>query len=504
MNFYRKVTIGGFKVNHIEKISGITAAILAFIASKGINVFPVILIIGLMGILYYINGGNLSKTNLTSVFDDRKTTEVTFADIGGQDVAINELCEALEFIKNSEEMKKLGIRPLKGILLSGPPGTGKTLLAKAAAQYTDSIFFAASGSEFVEMYVGVGAKRVRQLFNQAKKKSKKLNKNSAVIFIDEIEILGGIRGQGQSSQEHDQTLNELLTQMDGISNHSNVKILVIGATNRSDVMDPALLRPGRFDRIVNVDLPGKNGRAKILEIHTKNKPLDVDVSIETLAKDTFGFSGAQLESIANEAAIMAMREGAEKITSIHFKNAIEKVIMGEKLDRIPNEVEKQRIAIHESGHALVSELKFPNSVASVNVASRSNALGYVRQTQKEDIYLYTYDYLEGKIAVALAGVLAEEVLLNNRSTGGTSDFSHAGNLAKQIVFNGMSKMGIVSAEDIPKDALHSTISGILSEIENKTRDLLSKYKWLLENIVEKLLDKESLSGDELRELLELN
>ncbi len=479
-------------------ISGITTGFLVFIALAGVNILPVMLIFMLFGVLYFLNAGNFSKVN--SIFHDGsvKAADVTFDDIGGQEVSINELCEALDFIKSNEKAKSLGIRSLKGILLSGPPGTGKTLLAKAAAQYVDSIFLSASGSEFVEMYVGVGAKRVRQLFNDARKKAKKQAKTSAVIFIDEIEILGGIRGKGESSQEHDQTLNELLTQMDGISNDSSIKILVIGATNRSDVMDPALLRPGRFDRIVNVDLPCKNGRIKILEIHTRNKPLDDDVSIESIAGDTFGFSGAQLESIANEAAIMAMREGAKKISSLHFQNAIEKVMLGEKLDRLPNENEKKRIAIHESGHALISELKFPNSVASVNVASRSNALGYIRQTQKEEIYLYTHDYLEGQIAVALAGAAAEELLLNNRSTGGASDFSQAGKLAKEMIFSGMSEMGIVSAEDIPKDALHRVLTGILTKIEKKTTDILYKNIIILESISEKLLDKESLSGDELR------
>ena len=489
-------------MNHVEKIAGTITAVLVFIALQGIEIIPALFFIGLIGVLYYIKEGNLSKTNFIFNNEEKKADELTFDDIGGQEIAKNELCEALEFIKNSEQIKYLGIRPLKGVLLNGPPGTGKTMLAKAAAHYTNSVFLSAGGSEFVEMYVGVGAKRVRQLFSQAKQKAKTQNKNSAVIFIDEIEILGGIRGQNHNHQEHDQTLNELLIQMDGITGDDNVRILVIGATNRSDMMDPALLRPGRFDRIVRVDLPDKKGRIHILHLHTKNKPLDEDVSIDLLAKDTFGFSGAQLESTTNEAAILAMREGADKISLKHFRNSIEKVIMGEKLDRLPSEEEKQRIAIHESGHALMSELKFPHSVASVNVASRSNALGYVRQTQKDDLYLYTFDYLEGQIAVALAGALAEDVILKSRSTGGSSDFTHGSKLAKQIVFSGMSEMGIVSVEDIPKDILHSAISRILSKIENNTRDLLNRNKVVLEKITAKLLDKESMSGDELRELLD--
>jgi vesicle-fusing ATPase len=351
------------------------------------------------------------------------------------------------------------------------------------------------------MYVGVGAKRVRKLFDQARQTAKNLKKSSAVIFLDEIEVLGGARGQNNGHQEHDQTLNELLVQMDGITAKEDVNILIIGATNRVDMLDSALLRPGRFDRLVKVDLPDKRGRLHILKLHTKNKPLMSDVSIDALAKDTFGFSGAQLESVANEAAILAMREASEKITSDHFRSAIEKVMMGEKLDRLPSDEEKHRIAVHESGHALIGELKLAGSVASVNVASRSNALGYVRQTQENDMYLYTIDYLKSRIAVALAGTLAEEIIFCNRSTGGSSDFKHASDMAKQIIYSGMSELGIISVEDIPKDHLFSAITSILRAVENETRDLLSGYKDELNRIAELLLDKETISGDELRIVL---
>lgn len=484
-----------------EIIAGAAAGVFIFLMLQGIDVLPLIIFGGLIGTLYYFNYGRqrVGSTDFTSA--ERSICTISFDDIGGQEVAKNELREALEFMKNDEQIRLLGIRPLKGILLSGPPGTGKTLLAKAAAQYTNSVFLSASGSQFVEMYVGVGAQRVRKLFEQARKTAKQLKKTSAVIFVDEIEVLGGARGQNNGHQEHDQTLNELLVQMDGISSAEDVKVLVIGATNRIDMLDSALLRPGRFDRLVKVDLPDKKGRLHILKLHTRNKPLAADVAIDALAKDTFGFSGAQLESVTNEAAILAMREGSDKITSDHFRSAVEKVMMGEKLDRLPSKEEKHRIAVHESGHALVGELKLPDSVASVNVASRSNALGYVRQTQENDMYLYTCDYLKSRISVALAGVLAEELVFDNRSTGGSSDFKHASDMAKQIVYSGMSELGIISAEDIPGDQLHSAITKILREVESDTRELLSKHRRDLKQVAELLLDKETISGDELRLLL---
>jgi len=488
-------------MKHKEVIIGIGVGLIGYMAIIGIDILPFVFFISFATALYFISGGQLIKVKSVSIGENKKENSISFDDIGGQEVAKKELCEALDFIRYSDTIKAMGIRPLKGILLCGPPGTGKTLLAKAAAQYTNSAFFSASGSEFVEMYVGVGAKRVRQLFNQARQTAKKLNKRSAVIFIDEIEVLGGKRGQNHSHQEHDQTLNELLVQMDGISSDEDIKILVIGATNRSDMLDSALMRPGRFDRVVKVDLPDKKGRAHILRLHTRNKPLAHDVDIETIAKDTFGFSGAQLESVANEAAILAMRENSKVITSVHFKNAIEKVMMGEKLDRFPSADEKKRIAVHESGHALVGELIFPNSVASVNVASRSNALGYVRNTQDDDMFLYTLDYLKGKISVSLAGAIAEDILLGSRSTGASSDFQHASDLARHIVFSGMSELGIISPEELPKDKLHEAISSILSNIEKNTMEMLKNNIDILKLIADELLDKETLSGDELRALI---
>lgn len=484
---------------------GIIAGLLVFLFWQGIDILPLLLIVALIAAVIYSNHAKRGGKSFV-VAGNGKSEErsLHFDDIGGQEVAKNELREALEFIHDVDSIKRLGIRPLKGILLNGPPGTGKTLLAKAAAHFTNSVFVAASGSEFVEMYVGVGAQRVRQLFKQAKDSAKKLDRHSAIIFIDEIEVLGGKRGQASSHLEYDQTLNELLVQMDGLDFDDEVRMLVIGATNRVDILDAALLRPGRFDRQVKVDLPDKKGRLHILKLHTTNKPLADNVNLEEIASDTFGFSGAHLESVTNEAAILALRENAQEISHGHLRSAVEKVMMGEKLDRIPNPNEKKRIAIHEAGHAILSEIVQPGSVASVNIASRGRALGYVRQTQQDDLYLYTIDYLKGRIAVALAGALAEECRLGNRSTGASSDFSYATDIAKQIVFGGMSELGIVSKDELPKELLHNTLSTIIKDVESYVNSILHLHEEALQQTVETLLIKESISGVEFRNLLFLN
>lgn len=490
-------------MRRLDVAIGIIGGFLLFFAMQGYDILPVIFFIAMIGGFIYLNKSRLGGKSFATLSSKESSGQlVKFEDIGGQEVAKNELREALEFIKDTDRLNQLGIRPLKGILLNGPPGTGKTLLAKAAAQFTDSAFVAASGSEFVEMYVGVGAQRIRQLFNQARQQARNAKKDSAVIFIDEIEVLGGKRGQSNSNLEYDQTLNELLVQMDGLSNSEPVRILVVAATNRVDILDPAILRPGRFDRQVRVDLPDKTGRLHILELHTRNKPLAADVFLENIAADTFGFSGAHLESVTNEAAIMALRENLAEINAHHFKNAIEKVMMGEKLDRIPNSTEKHRIAIHEAGHALLSEIMMPGSVASVNVASRSIALGYVRQTQSDDIYLYTLDYLKGKIAVALAGAIAEELHFSNRSTGAANDFKVAVDYSKQIIFCGMSELGIISPDDIPQELLHKTIASLLREIEEIVRELLIKHEAQLLEVTKILLVDECISGSEFRQLLQ--
>ena len=488
---------------YLEIAAGVAASTAIFLLYQGINILPGLLFIVLIGMVYYLNVSRNGGKLFAAISKNANVEKIDFDDIGGQEVAKNELIEALQFVKNVEKIKKLGIRPLKGIMLSGPPGTGKTLLAKAAAQYTDSVFLAAGGAEFVEMYVGVGAQRIRSLFKQAKILANKENKTSAVIFIDEIDVLGGKRGREHANIEHDQTLNELLVQLDGLSVDDSVKILLIAATNRVDMLDKALLRPGRFDRQVQVDLPDKNGRLSILKLHTRNKPLADTVNLDKIAGDTFGFSGAHLEALANEAAIMALREEKSVITDEHLKMALDKVIMGEKLDRRPTQAEKYRIAIHEAAHALMSELTEEGSVAAIHVASRSNALGYVRQTQKDDIYLYTEEYLLGKIAVALAGSIAEEICLNSRSTGAAGDIKQAAKMAKQIIFGGMSELGMVSPDDLPQNDLHQAIRTIFTEREKFVYGVVTAYKAFLEKTAEQLAVAEYIDGNEFREHLRL-
>ena len=484
---------------------GLGLATVIFLGVQGINVLPVLFFAGMAYVLLNMieaksGGGGLadklkSKKSYTSV------PKVTFDDIGGQESAKKELMEALDFVKDASKVKDLGIRPLKGILLSGPPGTGKTLMAKAAAHLTGSVFLSASGSEFIEMYAGVGAKRVRQLFKKARDQARDTDSNSAIIFIDEIEVMCGKRGQNSSHMEYDQTLNQLLVEMDGLSIDDEVRVLVIGATNRADILDPAIQRPGRFDRIVKVDLPAKEGRKHILNIHTHNKPMADDVDLEQIARQTFRFSGAHLESLANEAAIMAWREGKKVIEAKHFREAIDKVMMGEKLDRKPDEETLRRIATHETGHALISEALNPGSVSNITITSRGKALGYVRHNPKDDQYLHTQENLEEQIAVLIAGAVAEELVLGNRSTGAQNDFQKATKMAKQIIFSGMTGLGVVSEKDLPANLRHKEMSRIFKAQEERVKAILEENQENIDIITQRLLKEEHFSGEELRKMI---
>ena len=470
----------------------------------GVDITPIVVMAGLAVLLQMMFAGRFfSSRKLEAVtLDARDSTGpvVTFDDIGGQETAKRELLEALEFICNREKSQSLGIRPLKGILLVGPPGTGKTLLAKAAASFTDSAFVSASGSSFVEMYAGVGAQRIRKLFNMGRQAAAHQGKDSAIVFIDEIEVIGGKRGRHSSHLEYDQTLNQLLVEMDGINAETEVRVLMVGATNRPDLLDPALIRPGRFDRVVRVDLPDKEGRLHILRIHAKNKPLAASVDLDKIARETFGFSGAHLESLLNEAAINALRNQSNVIREEDLREALEKVMLGEKLDRQPLEEERRRIAYHEIGHALVSESIRKGSVSSLTVIPRGQALGYMRQAPEGDRYLYSKQQLLDQIAIALGGAIMEEMVFGSRSTGSKGDFDQAVDAAHQMIYCGMSGLGVVSKQHVLSEDVNKEVKTIIAEQEQRVRNLLSSHQTIAGILAEELLKEEKLSGDRLRKL----
>lgn len=493
---------GGRMVNVFKHASiGFGLALLVFLYYVGMNIVPLLfLAVIACGLFYFIKTKGKVGIAATGARKTNKPSYLTFDQIGGQERAKKELMEALDFLIKYDEIKKLGIRPLKGILLTGPPGTGKTLMAKAAAHYSDSVFISAAGSEFVEMYVGVGASRIRDLFKDARNRAQKEGKSSAIIFIDEIDVIGGKRDGGQH-REYDQTLNQLLTEMDGMHTNESPRILLIAATNRKEMLDSALLRPGRFDRHINVDLPDKKGRLHILQLHAKNKPLDKDVDLEQIAKESFGFSGAQLESVMNEAAIYALRENSDCITQQHLSMAIDKVMMGEKTDRESTQEEKERVAIHELGHAIAAEIVRPGSVSQVALSPRGQALGYVRHHPDKEQYLYTKSYIENQIIVALGGAVAEEMFYGGRSTGSRNDFEQALNMVKTMMDSGLSGLGIVDLSMVTKEELMKENTKILNELIQRTRLILEDHREVFVHALDLLMKEEVLSGEQFRELL---
>jgi len=485
----------------IEIGIGLLFGSLSYLIYIGYDVSAFIILGVLMYFLYMVS----RKKGLINITTPQKTVgniNFNFDDIGGLETPKQELKEALKFLIKSNLVNKMGIRPIKGILLTGPPGTGKTLLAKAAAGYSDAVFIATSGSEFIEMYAGVGAQRVRKLFQKAREMAKNLKKNRTIIFIDEIEVLCGKRGSNSSHMEYDQTLNQLLVELDGINTQTDVQILLIAATNRPDLLDSAILRPGRFDRQVRVDLPDKDSRLSILQLHCQNKPLDNEVNLEEIASSTFGFSGAHLENVANEAAIFALREKSRLVKQFHLREAVDKVILGEKLsDRVKSAKTLYRVSIHETGHALMSEILTPGSVDQITVTSRGNALGYVRHTQKEEQALYTKSDLEKEIMMLLAGALSEELFLHEGSTGAANDFQKAMELTQRIVSCGLSRLGVISLEHLPEQEFYHVCKEIIKELENNTREILQGKNTLIFKTVDVLQKKEKISGLEFREIL---
>jgi cell division protease FtsH len=441
---------------------------------------------------------------------------VTFDDVAGVDEAKQELHEVVDFLKTRERFQTLGARIPRGILLVGPPGTGKTLLARAIAGEAGVPFFSISGSEFVEMFVGVGASRVRDLFDTAKKHA------PCIIFIDEIDAVGRHRGAGLggSHDEREQTLNQILTEMDGFD--TNVNVIVLAATNRPDILDPALLRPGRFDRRVVLDLPDVIGRIGILKVHIKNKPLAPSVNIETLAKQTAGFSGADLANLVNEAAILAARRGKKSIEMEDLEESIDKVIAGpERRSKRISPKEKEKIAYHEAGHAVVARM-LPNAEPphKISIIARGMALGYTKQLE-EDHYLQSVSQLDDKIAVYLAGHAAEKLIYGESASGVHDDIKRATYLARTMVTDlGMSKrlgprtfgdkqelvfLGREISEqkdysDKTAEAIDSEIDEIIKEQYEVAIKILTDNKDTLVKLTETLISKETLDYDDLEAL----
>ncbi len=453
------------------------------------------------------------------MFTGNKPT-VTFQDVAGVDEAKEELQEVVEFLKYPEKFASLGARIPRGVLLVGPPGTGKTLLSRACAGEAGVPFFSISGSEFVEMFVGVGASRVRDLFEQAKRNA------PCIVFVDEIDAVGRQRGAGLggSHDEREQTLNQILVEMDGFDTNTNV--IVIAATNRPDILDPALLRPGRFDRQVILDRPDSRGRQMILEVHTKGKPFEKDVDLSVLAKQTPGFSGADLANLVNEAAILAARRNKKKISMNEFNEAVDRVIAGpERKSRVITPKEKEIIAYHEAGHALVGHV-LPNADPpyKISIVSRGMAGGFTRFLPEEDRHLMSRSQFKDMLATSLGGLVAEEIVLGGETTTGPSDdLRQATSIARNMVTQwGMSeRLGprtfgnkqelIFLGREIAEQRNYS--EKVAEEIDEEVRRLvdhayqtartvITENKDRMEKLVKVLLEEEAIEGDDLKRVLE--
>ncbi len=462
-------------------------------------------------------GGAMSfgKSRAKLSVDDKN--KKTFADVAGEDEEKEELQEIVEFLKNPQKFRELGARIPKGFLLVGPPGTGKTLLAKAVAGEAGVPFFSISGSDFVEMFVGVGASRVRDLFEQAKKAS------PCIIFIDEIDAVGRQRGAGLGGghDEREQTLNQLLVEMDGFS--INEGVIVIAATNRPDILDSALLRPGRFDRQVLVDSPDVKGREEILKVHSKDKPLAKDVQLDVLAKTTVGFTGADLENLVNEAALRAAKNGQKEITMFDLEESIMKVIAGpEKKTRVVTEKERKLTAYHEAGHAVVSKmLPTQNRVHQISIIPRGRAGGYTLSLPKEDVSYTSKTEMCEEIVSLLGGRVAEKLFLDDISTGASNDIERATAIAKNMIVKygmsdelgprtfGSSNDEVFIGRDFghTKDYSEAVAAKIDSEIKNiidkayaDCKDILSEQSDKVKLTAELLLEKEKVDADEFEAL----
>jgi len=439
--------------------------------------------------------------------------DVTFADVAGVDEAKEELKEIVDFLKTPQKFQALGAKIPKGLLLMGAPGTGKTLLARAIAGEANVPFFSIAGSDFVEMFVGVGAARVRSIFEQAKKQT------PSIIFMDEVDAVGRQRGAGLGGghDEREQTLNQLLVEMDGFD--PKINIIVIAATNRPDILDPALLRPGRFDRQIVLDKPDLKGREAILKIHARGKPLAKDVDLNVVARRTPGFTGADLENVLNEAAILAARVNKSEVTMEEVEEAVDRVMAGpEKKSRVISDREKKIVAHHEVGHAILSQV-LPNAdrVHKISILPRGMALGYTLQLPLEDKYLVTKDQALEQITVMMGGRVAEEIMFNTVTSGAHNDLERATELAKRMVTEfGMSGLGprtfgrkdrqIFLGRDIAEmkdyseqtaDAIDREIEKIINDCYVRAKNILTKNRPKLEEIAKVLIEKESLENSDL-------
>jgi cell division protease FtsH len=487
-----------------------------------LNALPLLLLAGFVFFLMrqMQAGGNkaLSFGKSRARLLSAQQKKATFKDVAGSDEAKEELQEIIEFLKDPQKFQKLGGRIPKGVLLVGPPGTGKTLLARAIAGEANVPFFSISGSDFVEMFVGVGASRVRDLFEQGKKNA------PCIIFIDEIDAVGRHRGAGLGGghDEREQTLNALLVEMDGFE--TNEGVILIAATNRPDVLDPALLRPGRFDRRVVVARPDVKGREEILRVHTRKVPLSDDVEMSIIARGTPGFSGADLANLVNEAALWAARQNRKFVLMIDFEMAKDKVMMGvERRSMILSDEEKKNTAYHEAGHALVAATTpGADPVHKVTIIPRGMALGLTMQLPEADKHTYTKEYLEGMLAVLMGGRTAEEIFLGHITTGAGNDIERATDIARNMVCEwGMSNLGplaygkkeeaiflgreIAQHRDFSEDTalqIDQEVKRIVSEAYTKAHGILQSNRETLEHIAQALLEREVLDANEVRLLME--
>ena len=454
-----------------------------------------------------------SRAKLVTDFHNR----VTFEDVAGVEEAKEELWEIVEFLKDPKKFTRLGGRIPKGVLLVGSPGTGKTLLARAIAGEAGVPFFSISGSDFVEMFVGVGASRVRDLFQQGKKHA------PCIIFIDEIDAVGRHRGAGLGGghDEREQTLNQLLVEMDGFE--SNEGVILISATNRPDVLDPALLRPGRFDRQVVVPVPDVRGREAILKVHLRKKPVSPDVDVSVLARGTPGFTGADLENMVNEAALMAARKDKDQIEMEDFEAAKDKVLMGvERKSIIISEEERKVTAYHEAGHALVAKfVPKADPIHKVTIIPRGRALGVTQQLPMDDRHTYSRDYLMSTITILMGGRVAEELVLNIQTTGAGNDIERATDIARKMVcVYGMSKLGPLTFgrkdeqiflgkelavhrdySEATSQMIDKEVGSLVMEAYQGAKDIISARMEILHRIAQALLEKETLDGKEIDEII---